>query len=199
MKSIGILLLTLDIVVILASQGVFRDGEEACGIGNIREANEPGGLFEESFGGMSTRNDSGIMRRKKAFAAFAGELGGADNQFDGLGANREILDVSGFVTTVNGVTNALAVRTNRDFVDGDHGEANGIFGRIPAFMNDSKLGKAQRFGPKSQAVLLVHFQLPLAGSNGTQSPYPPVYWNDQKLAKSANLAESQIDPVPAIL
>ena len=164
--SIGILLLTLDIVVVPASQGVFREGEEACGIGNIREANQSGGLFEESFGGMRTRNDGGIMRRKKAIKRSQENCGIRITSSTAKGANWEILDASGFVATVNGVTNALAVRTNRDFVDGDHGEANGIVRSIAAFMNDSKLGKAQRFGPKSQAVLLVHFQLPLPGSTG---------------------------------
>jgi hypothetical protein len=108
---------------------------------------------------VSPRSHGGVAGGEEAVATAAGELRGADDEFDGLRPNGEILDGGGVVVAVDRVASDPTVRTGRDLVGRHDGKTDGIAGSIPALVDYAKLGKVERLGPKGKMVSLAHLLL----------------------------------------
>ncbi len=96
----------LGVVVVPTGQSGGRNAEEVCGVLDVGETDEFGRLAEEAFRGVRTRGESRIVGRKVTNAALTVKLEGSDDQLDGLGSQRKILDsirVAGSVDEISGM------------------------------------------------------------------------------------------------
>ncbi len=89
-------------------------------------------------------------------AVGASELVGADDEFDRLRAEGEVLDRTRLPPTMDSVAGTVAVRAKAQRRAGDHGKADGVRRRILADMGNAEAVEAEQFGPKVQLIALTH-------------------------------------------
>src|SRR5665213_3934880 len=152
-----LLLLAFDVVVVPAGQRAFGELVQSSDIGDVGEVDQAGDVSEEPLGGMSARSDGRVSWGEVALTTLALVLRGADEEFDGLLAQREILDGRGIVTTVNRVAGVAALGTDGHLLERNDGEANRIGGGVTPLMHHSESWQVQGVGPEGQPVILAHF------------------------------------------
>src|SRR3954454_18673692 len=99
------------VVIVPPLQGLLRNAEKGSRIGNVAETDQTGSLLQEAFGGVGPRGQDRHGGRKEATAVRASVLVRADDQFDGLRAQRKVSDGIRLPASMDGVTSTVAVGT----------------------------------------------------------------------------------------
>jgi hypothetical protein len=150
--------LPLDLVIVPALQGLFRDADERRDVGDVTEADQTRGLLQEAFGGMGSGGEYGRNRGEEGLASGTPILIGADDEFNGLRAKGEVAHGAGFRAALDGITAVVTRRTDAQRDGGEEGQPDRIGRCALVKMDDLEAIQVKQLGPEVEVRLLVHSQ-----------------------------------------